>query len=321
MKYIRTPLSLRLWAIAFCYTAIADQASSTPTPYHPVLTLPVPTQDPWLSATVANFTDFLESQGGANYALRASIIPRQRPDFDTGVIGTDDRQFFTSTASPHRSIGRLEVLSLSSQGRPTGLSICTATLIGPRHLATASHCLDTLKNPNLKIRFQPGFDECEDTTLLSTGGVFVQDIISTPWDVNGNGCAKYVDLAVLILQSRLGDELGFLPISSTEDTDLNQPIFESLGYPTDFGDAKRLTRQTGVTVLSASFCGKGNPMWTNADAGFGMSGGPLLRSVDGRVSVVGVLSTSVVSGELRRTSYSGGVGMVEAVGRARELYP
>lgn len=141
--------------------------------------------------------------------------------------------------------------------------------------------------------------------------------------MNGGGCESYSDVAILVLEDRLGDKLGFLNVGVVETSDVNKPVFNSFGYPADKGNGERPVRQRGISVVSApGLCGVGNPVITNADVGLGMSGGPLWKvNGKGRFVTVAVLSTSLDGKKLKATAFSGGKLLVDYARRMRSELP
>lgn len=67
---------------------------------------------------------------------------------DKRFIGTDDRVYWDRTDYPWGASGRL----ISSA------SICTASLVGSRHISTARHCLGPA---GTTYRFQPAYNKGE----------------------------------------------------------------------------------------------------------------------------------------------------------------
>lgn len=326
---LRSRKMLLLFGAPFTVLANPQRAPNFVLP----ISLPVPSADPYPHAPILNqppsFRNSLTLQ-----PIPTSLVDSTSPHHLKlrDVIGTDDREHWSSTAYPYSSMGRLEILTLDSRGIPLTRKLCSSTLIGPRHVATAAHCVLHPASPSSgqqKIRFQPSFDICENRNPAiqdNYGGSFTTYIYAAEFSLQGNTCAAYSDVAVLIIQERLGDTLGFLDVAMlNSETDLSQPVFNSFGYPQDKGGGERPVRQRGISVVKPpGGCGEGNPISTNADIGLGMSGGPMWRGdmgSNGRAVVYGVLSSGGTNDGEKISTFSGGRLLLDYAGRARREFP
>lgn len=108
------------------------------------------------------------------------------------------------------------------------------------------------------------------------------------WDMNGDGLLSQAesegDLALIGMRSRIGDASGVLPVARVA-TDFSGTM---LGYP---GRGTGLMAEQ-VFADASSWYGVYN---INSGLGSGASGGPLLATVGGVSSVVGVLSSGTSS--------------------------
>lgn len=109
------------------------------------------------------------------------------------------------------------------------------------------------------------------------------------------GCANYDDIAILVLEDRIGEDLGWLGVKRLQGNGTTMSAggdekeeFNAAGYPGDLFGNERMMVQEGVKIVKTSPC-EGGPVWTDADVSGGASGGPLWRET----SIVGVLSMSV----------------------------
>jgi protease YdgD len=179
------------------------------------------------------------------------------------VFGADGRTVL-STALPYGAIGRLD-------------SGCTATLVGRNLALTAAHCV---VDPNTRTllanqgSFHPSF--ANGSARDGAAVTFVW------WGTLSPDTQRANDWAILKLAGNLGDTYGWLGVNDPGFYN-NVPVALA-GYSTDF--------QAGQTASIDGNCllhGIDNGILLHdCDMTRGASGGPLLRTVNGTVSVVGV---------------------------------
>jgi len=206
----------------------------------------------------------------------------------------------------------------TNTGRPS-------TRVGPRHVATARHCfLKWQGQLPATIKFQPNYF---DTERRGHANVVTRIHIPVDGEVPGGAgiCTDRYDWAIGILDSRLGDTYGFLTPRALVASELNQPSFYTLGYPSDLNSAvKRMYRQEGISFINNTDCDAANPVQlTTADAAGGQSGSPMWKLENNVRYHYGVISGGIFegNGNYRGTYIAGGQAWVNAVAGARSNYP
>lgn len=155
---------------------------------------------------------------------------------------------------PYRAIGRLS-------------SGCTGALIGPRHVLTSGHCIFNKDSRGWSEDLE--FSPAQNGKKYPFGTVPVKKrLLPKDWKRNN---AKQFDYALLILQSSIGNETGWLGFGVDED--LSAEEVSILGYPGEktFGTLWR----SRCPLLNIS------PQWLDyeCETEAGMSGSPIIHYV------------------------------------------
>lgn len=166
-----------------------------------------------------------------------------------------------------------------------GVEIGTGTLVGPKVLLTAAHCVMDVDDPDhfsfQEWRAYPGFHGYSysmNGTTISAG--LLSYYYSNDWDKTEE---NQYDWCICVLDNEIGMKVGWNGCSLYNDTNLQNLSIKEYGYPWSVLDSKYQmytsgnveTVQTNYTINSA-ICAKG------------MSGGPIERTSDNRI--VGIIS-------------------------------
>ena len=227
---------------------------------------------------------------------------------------------FADRSYPWGAIGRVDT--------PVGHG--TGCLVGPRHLLTASHLVKWMADNRAgSIRFRPGFNgdlpgEVDEVCAASVTVYKKIEVGSPPGIANGDVSA---DMALCLLEQRVGDELGWLGTRVYDDESDDESHWANVGYPSSPKQAgERPLYDSGVPYrsLESQERGLGTIIRCAGTLTQGHSGGSVFAFwPDGPYSI-GVYSSSGTIEEISDEPghfLAGGKLLVQLVRKMRNDFP
>lgn len=234
--------------------------------------------------------------GGLETTFRPQRAPHVWRDVPTGgkprkrggsIFDADDRYLFQPDAFPWRIIGKVATAGGWGSG----------TVIGPRHVLTASHVVDWRRDSQGRIgwiNFTPAYYDGRGPW----GTFYATDVISwveNPGTMTDDQTA--FDYVVLVFSERIGDTTGFAGFRAYDTGWNGGSYWQTMGYPGERASGERPAFENNGAVRTASShstAGRtGYVMGHTKDFTPGQSGGPTWGWWDGEAwpRVVGVGST------------------------------
>lgn len=135
------------------------------------------------------------------------------------IIGSDDRfKVYYTTEFPYRTTGRLKMG-------------CTGTLIGPKHVLTAGHCVYDHDTQTWASGDELQFTPAQNGDEKPYGTIDWETCFSVSGYTEDNNL-EY-DYAVVILKEEIGFQTGWLAYRAEEYESLSNLLININGYPAD----------------------------------------------------------------------------------------
>ncbi len=244
---------------------------------------------------------------------------------DFAVWGADQRKKLQNFSYPFSAIGKVGPLG------------CTGTIVGPRHVLTATHCLAYLSTGELVVpSFTPAYGgpnqgptfDAIDVRVLKDFRHNVWDTQKEEWQDNKWKAENFAfDMAVITFSQDFGYDYGWMPTRAFNKDLRKKSLFWNVGYPSDLGDNEvaYFSEKCSVDEFNSKKSNNiaSHELKTKCDTNYGHSGGPLFVAGIKNLGVMGVCSGHSI-GKLGwlpwatdNTNYfSGGPALVKIVSQA-----
>jgi V8-like Glu-specific endopeptidase len=156
------------------------------------------------------------------------------------IFAPDQRYIYLDTNFPWRTVGRVD----------TPLGSCTGCTIGPRLLLTGNHCIQW--NPDNTagfVRFRPAYynGSAPFGEAWATRVIFWMKVNGADGLSNLETAFDYV---VCVLDSRIGDIVGYPGYRTYDDNWNGGEYWQHLGYPSDLSGGQRPSFQGNAIISS-----------------------------------------------------------------------
>lgn len=182
-------------------------------------------------------TRFVPGEAAPTHRLRT-----RAKDVDKGgtIFGTDDRYLFQDTSFPWRITGKVRTAGGWGSG----------TMIGPRHVLTASHVVNWNSDGHGSIgwaTFTPGYFDGRGPW----GEVGISEVIyweQAPGSLTDQQTA--FDYVILVTSQRIGDTIGYAGYRTYDGGWNGGSFWQYIGYPGERSSGERPAFQ-GAAVISS----------------------------------------------------------------------
>lgn len=197
----------------------------------------------------------------AQIPFRPSPINHRGRILDRGVIfAPDDRRTYFDRSYPWGCVCKV----VTAMGWGSG------TIVGPRHVLTASHVVDWTRDGAGSVEVHRAGGTVAATTRISAVWAYTKVTGLIEWSENDE------DYAVLVTDARIGERFGWLGTRTYDSGWDCDPYWYSFGYPGDIGGGNSPVWQRRKWLDEDGWdWGGGRSMETNADMIPGQSGSPM----------------------------------------------